>query len=160
MAIMAVREGIAFETRIESDSAALLPLVDRLREAVGPGVHVLRDPTRGGVASALNEIAAASEVGIELDEAAIPVPSDVSAACEMLGLDPLYVANEGVLAAVVPESLVEAALTSLRGHTLGAGAARVGKVVAGHPGLVVLRTAIGGTRIVDQLPGDQLPRIC
>jgi hydrogenase expression/formation protein HypE len=160
MAIMAVREGIAFETRIESDSASLLPLVDRLREALGPDVHVLRDPTRGGVASTLNEIAAASGVGIELEEAAIPVPSDVSAACEMLGLDPLYVANEGVLVALVPGALSEAALASLRGHAMGAAAVRVGKVVAGHPGLVVLRTAIGGSRIVDQLPGDQLPRIC
>ena len=160
MAIMAVREGIAFETRIESDSASLLPLVDRLREALGPDVHVLRDPTRGGVASTLNEIAAASGVGIELEEAAIPVPSDVSAACEMLGLDPLYVANEGVLVALLPDSLTEAALASLRGHPMGATAVRVGKVVAGHPGLVVLRTAIGGSRIVDQLPGDQLPRIC
>jgi hydrogenase expression/formation protein HypE len=160
MAIMAVREGIAFETRIESDSAALLPLVDRLREAVGRGVHVLRDPTRGGVASALNEIAVASGVGIELDESALPIPAEVSAACEMLGLDPLYVANEGVLAAIVPESLVEPALAALHGHPLGAAAARVGKVVAKHSGLVVLRTAIGGTRIVDQLPGDQLPRIC
>jgi hydrogenase expression/formation protein HypE len=160
MAIMAVREGIAFETRIESDSASLLPLVDRLREAFGPDVHVLRDPTRGGVASTLNEIAAASGVGVELEEAAIPVPSDVSAACEMLGLDPLYVANEGVLVALLPESLTEAALASLREHPMGAAAVRVGKVVAGHPGLVVLRTAIGGSRIVDQLPGDQLPRIC
>jgi hydrogenase expression/formation protein HypE len=160
MAIMAVREGIAFETRIESDSASLLPLVDRLREALGPDVHVLRDPTRGGVASTLNEIAAASGVGIELEEAAIPVPSDVSVACEMLGLDPLYVANEGILVALVPGARSEAALASLRGHAMGAAAARVGRVVAGHPGLVVLRTAIGGSRIVDQLPGDQLPRIC
>jgi hydrogenase expression/formation protein HypE len=160
MAIMAVREGIAFETRIESDSAALHPLVDRLRQALGSEAHVLRDPTRGGLASALNEIAAASRVGIELHEAAIPVPSEVVAACEMLGLDPLYVANEGVLAAIVPESSVESALATLRAHPLGAGAARVGSVVASHPRLVVLRTAIGGTRIVDQLPGDQLPRIC
>jgi hydrogenase expression/formation protein HypE len=135
-------------------------LVERLRQALGSEVHVLRDPTRGGLASALNEIAAASGVGIELHEAAIPVPSDVAAACEMLGLDPLYVANEGVLTAIVPESLVESALATLQAHPLGAAAARVGSVVAGHPGLVVLRTAIGGTRIVDQLPGDQLPRIC
>jgi hydrogenase expression/formation protein HypE len=160
MAIMAVREGIAFDTQIESDSAALLPLVERLGEAIGAGVHVLRDPTRGGVASALNEIAAASHVGVELNERAIPVPDEVSAACEMLGLDPLYVANEGVLAAVVPESLVGPALAALRGHPLGAEAVAVGRIVAEHPGLVVLRTGIGGTRIVDQLPGDQLPRIC
>jgi hydrogenase expression/formation protein HypE len=160
MAIMAVREGIAFDTQIESDSAVLLPLVERLREAIGAGVHVLRDPTRGGVASALNEIAAASHVGVELNETAIPVPAEVSAACEMLGLDPLYVANEGVLAAIVPEPLVGPALAALRGHPLGAEAVSVGRIVAEHPGLVVLRTGIGGTRIVDQLPGDQLPRIC
>jgi len=160
MAIMAVREGIAFDTQIESDSAALLSLVEGLREAIGDGVHVLRDPTRGGVASALNEIAAASHVGVELNETAIPVPAEVSAAREMLGLDPLYVANEGVLAAIVPEPLVGPALAALRRHPLGAEAVSVGRIVAEHPGLVVLRTGIGGTRIVDQLPGDQLPRIC
>ncbi|HEY5940401.1 MAG TPA: hydrogenase expression/formation protein HypE [Gemmatimonadales bacterium] len=160
MAIMAVREGIAFETRIESDSASLVPLVERLRKTVAGDVHVLRDPTRGGLASALNEIAAASGAGIELDEAAIPVPAEVSAACDMLGLDPLYVANEGVLTAIVPAAARDDALASLRSHPLGAAAACVGRVVRGHPGLVVLRTGIGGTRIVDLLPGDQLPRIC
>lgn len=160
MAIMAAREGIAFETRIESDSASLVPLVERLRKTVPGDVHVLRDPTRGGLASALNEIAAASGAGIELDEAAIMVPAEVSAACDMLGLDPLYVANEGVLTAIVPAAAGDAALASLRSHPLGAAAACVGRVVRGHPGLVVLRTGIGGTRIVDLLPGDQLPRIC
>lgn len=160
MAIMAAREGIAFDTRIESDSAALVPLVERLRKGLAGEVHVLRDPTRGGLASTLNEIAAASGAGIELDEAAIPVPADVSAACEMLGLDPLYVANEGVLAAIVPAAARDVALASLRSHPLGTAAACVGHVVPEHPGLVVLRTAIGGTRIVDLLPGDQLPRIC
>ena len=160
MAIMAAREGIAFETRIESDSASLVPLVERLRKTIAGGVHVLRDPTRGGLASALNEIAAASGAGIELDEAAIAVPADVSAACDMLGLDPLYVANEGVLTAIVPAAARGAALASLRSHPLGAAAACVGRVVREHPGLVVLRTSIGGTRIVDLLPGDQLPRIC
>lgn len=160
MAIMAVREGIAFETEIASDSAALFPLVEQLRQLLGDAVHVLRDPTRGGLASALNEIAAASGTGIDLQEAAIPVPAEVAAVCEMLGLDPLYVANEGVLVAIVPAADTEVALSCLRAHPLGADAARIGSVVSGHPGLVVLRTGIGGSRIVDLLPGDQLPRIC
>jgi len=160
MAIMAAREGLAFEAEILSDSACLVPLVELLRDAVGSEVHVLRDPTRGGVASALNEIAAASGVGIELDEPAIPIPEAVIAACEMLGLDPLYVANEGVLVAMVPGALAGQALAALRSHPLGSGAAVVGRVVSGHPGLVSLATAIGGSRIVDLLPGDQLPRIC
>ncbi len=160
IAIMAAREGIAFETEIESDSAALYPLVDRLRDAVGPDVHVLRDPTRGGVASALNEIAAASGVGIALTERDIPIPGPVAAACEMLGFDPLYVANEGVLVAFLPDSLAGTALAALHDHPLGRAAARIGHVVGAHPGLVVLKTAVGGTRVVDMLPGDQLPRIC
>jgi len=160
MAIMAVREGLGFETTIESDTASLVPLVEALRAAIGEQLHVLRDPTRGGLASTLNEIASASAVGIVLDEPSIDVPPDVAAACEMLGLDPLYVANEGVLAAIVPAECSDAALAALRSHPLGAAARAVGQVVAGHPGLVILRTAIGGTRIVDLLPGDQLPRIC
>ena len=159
MAIMAAREGLSFESAITSDSAALPPLVDALRQA-DVDVHVLRDPTRGGVASALNEIAVASGVGVEIDEAALPVPDDVRAACEMLGLDPLYVANEGVLLAFVPEAQAARALSAMRTHPLGADAVRIGRVVAGHPRLVALRTALGGTRIVDLLPGDQLPRIC
>lgn len=145
LAIMAAREGLAFEA---------------LREALGDEVHVLRDPTRGGVASALNEIAAASNVGIELDEAAIPVPGAVQAACEMLGLDPLYTANEGVLLAIVPAARAEAALAAVRAHPLGLGAAVIGRVVGRHPGIVSLATIIGGSRVVDMLPGDQLPRIC
>ncbi len=160
MAIMAVREGIAFEAPIESDSASLYPLVQRLEDALGADVHVLRDPTRGGVASALNEIAAASKVGMELDEGAIPIPGPVAGACEMLGLDPLYVANEGVLVALVPEHQEAAALGALHGHALGRAAARIGRVVDEHEGFVVLHTGIGGRRIVDLLPGDQLPRIC
>lgn len=159
MAIMAAREGLAFESAITSDSAHLGPLVRRLREA-GVDVHVLRDPTRGGVASALNEIATASNVGIEIDEGALPVPSDVRAACEMLGLDPLYVANEGVLVAFVPAAQADAALRAMRADALGASAVRLGEVVAAHPRMVALRTALGGTRVVDLLPGDQLPRIC
>jgi hydrogenase expression/formation protein HypE len=159
MAIMAAREGLAFESTITSDSACLVPLVERLR-AAEIDVHVLRDPTRGGVASALNEIASASGVGILLDESELPVPDDVRAACEMLGLDPLYVANEGVLLAIVPAAEATRAIAVLRAHALGDQTIRIGRVVAEHPRVVALRTALGGTRIVDLLPGDQLPRIC
>ncbi len=160
IAIMSAREGIAFETELTSDSAALTPLVERLRERVGDAVHTLRDPTRGGLASALNEIAAAARVGIALQEGALPIPAPVAAACEMLGFDPLYVANEGVLVAFVPERSADAAVQALRGHPLGRAAARIGRVTSEHAGLVVLETGIGGTRVVDMLPGDQLPRIC
>ena len=160
MAMMAARESIGFETTITSDTATLWPMVDALRRATNGRVHTLRDPTRGGVASALNEIAAASCTGMLLDEAVIPVPPDVLAACEMLGLDPLYVANEGVLVAMLPADVAEAALASMRSFAIGAGAVRVGEVVAEHPGMVAMRTHVGGTRVVDMLPGDQLPRIC
>ena len=160
IAIMAVREGIGFEVELESDTANLHPLVAALRGAVGDTVHVLRDPTRGGVASALNEIAGAASVGVMLEEATLPIPGPVAAACEMLGFDPLYVANEGILVAVVDGTTADAALDALRSHPLGAAAARIGSVVDAHPGVVALRTAIGGTRVVDMLPGDQLPRIC
>lgn len=160
MAIMAAREDLGIRGALESDAASLLPLVERLRNATGGAISVLRDPTRGGLASALNEIASASRVGIEVQEAALRVPAPVQAACEMLGLDPLYVANEGVLVAIVPEPLAAAALVALQGHSLGADAAIVGRVVAQHPGFVALRTPLGGSRIVDLLPGDHLPRIC
>ncbi len=160
MAIMATREGIGFETGIESDSASLWPVVAPLLHRFGPAIHVLRDPTRGGLASALNEIAQASGVGIELDESSLPIPGAVQAGCEMLGLDPIYVANEGILVAMVPEASATAALQCMRADPLGAEAAIIGRVVAAHPGFVVLHTALGGTRIVDLLPGDQLPRIC
>ena len=160
MAVMAVREGLGFESALESDSAALWPLVERLEQAVGRGVHVLRDPTRGGLASALNEIAAASQVGIDLLEEQLPVTPLVAGACELLGLDPLYVACEGVLMAIVAPEAADAALAALRSHPLGADAARVGTVTADHPRFVALRTALGGRRVVDLLPGDQLPRIC
>lgn len=159
MAIMAAREGLAFETTITSDSACLVSLVDTLRKS-GADVHVLRDPTRGGVASALNEIAASSNVGIEIDETALPVPENVRAACEVLGLDPLYVANEGVLVAFVAEGDACKAINALRSLPLGRYATRIGTVTASHPKVVALRTALGGTRIIDLLPGDQLPRIC
>jgi hydrogenase expression/formation protein HypE len=160
MAIMAVRQGLAFETTITSDTTNLASLVAQLGLALGAAVATLRDPTRGGLASALNEIAQASGVGMELEEAALPIPADVAAACEMLGLDPLYVANEGVLTAVVRPDSADAALQVLRGHPAGSEARIIGRVVAEHPRYVVLRTAIGGSRIVDMLPGDQLPRIC
>jgi hydrogenase expression/formation protein HypE len=159
MAIMSAREGLAFETTITSDSACLVDLVERLR-AADVDVHVLRDPTRGGVASALNEIAVAARVGIEIEEHVLPVPDNVRAACEVLGLDPLYVANEGVLLALVPIHHLGAALDALHSHALGRSARPIGCVVADHPGTVALRTALGGTRIVDLLPGDLLPRIC
>jgi hydrogenase expression/formation protein HypE len=160
IAIMSAREGLAFETEIRSDSAALTPLVERLRDHVGNAVHTLRDPTRGGLASALNEIAAAAGIGIELDEAALPIPAPVTAACEMLGFDPLYVANEGILVAFVAERQAGDAVSALRSHPLGRAAARIGRCVREHTGLVVLKTGIGGNRVVDMLPGDQLPRIC
>lgn len=160
IAVMAAREGLAFEVELESDTACLLPLVRLLRERLGEAVHALRDPTRGGLASALNEIAAAARVGIRLEDGRLPLPVPVAGACEMLGLDPLYVANEGVLVAIVDGREAEAALAALRSHPLGREASVVGRAVAAHPGAVVLRTGIGGTRVVEMLPGDQLPRIC
>lgn len=160
IAVMAVREGLEFEAEVTSDTANLTPLVSALRTHVGPGLHVLRDPTRGGVASALNEIARASRVGMRLEDDAVPVPDPVAAACAMLGLDPLYVANEGVLVAIVARDAANEALRVMRAHPLGTGTVRIGEVIADRPGLVRLATAIGGERIVDLLPGDQLPRIC
>jgi len=128
--------------------------------AVEPGVRVLRDPTRGGLSSALNEIAATSGVGMVLDEAAIPIPGPVQAACEMLGLDPYHVANEGKLVAIVPAGTAEAVLAAMRSLPEGAEAARIGEVVADHPAMVTIRTLVGAERIVDMLVGEQLPRIC
>ena len=160
IAIMSAREGIAFSTELRSDSAPLTPLVERLRDRVGGAVHTLRDPTRGGLASALNEIASAARIGIVLDEAVLPIPAPVTAACEMLGFDPLYVANEGVLVAFVAEPQADEAVSALQSHPLGRAATRIGRCVREHAGLVVLKTGIGGNRVVDMLPGDQLPRIC
>jgi len=160
MAIMAAREGLAFDAPIESDAATLFPLVERLRERVGDAVHVLRDPTRGGLASALNEIAATSRVGVVLEDGTIPVPAAVASVCELLGLDVMYVANEGVLVAFVDAAAAADALSALRSHPLGRSAVIAGHVVADHPGLVILRTGPGGSRIVQMIPGDQLPRIC
>jgi hydrogenase expression/formation protein HypE len=160
IAVMSVREGLEFGTTLRSDSAALHELVAGLLDALGSDVHMLRDPTRGGVSSALNEIARAAGVGVMLDEASIPIAEQVRAACEILGLDPLYVANEGKLLAFVPAERADEALAALRAHPLGRGAVRIGEVVADHPGRVVLRSRIGGLRVVDLLSGEQLPRIC
>ncbi|MBN8594227.1 MAG: hydrogenase expression/formation protein HypE [Anaerolineae bacterium] len=159
MAVMSVREGLEFETLIISDSAPLNGMVAVLLAAV-PEIHTLRDPTRGGVASSLNEIARAADVGIELEDNQLPIRPEVAAACELLGLDPLYVANEGKLIAILPAAQAERALESLRHHPLGKDAAIIGQVTAEHPGIVTTKTSIGGRRIVSMQVGEQLPRIC
>jgi hydrogenase expression/formation protein HypE len=160
VAILSVREGLTFETTIESDSAALNGLVAAMLAAGGDGVHVLRDPTRGGVSSALNEIAQAAGVGVRLREADIPLDEQVRGACEILGLDPLYVANEGKVLALVAPGAAGDVLAAMRAHPLGRGAAAIGEVAAGPAGRVSMRSRIGGERIVDMLSGEQLPRIC
>ena len=160
IAVMSVREGLRFDTELISDSAPLDTLVEEVLAAAGEKVHVLRDPTRGGVASTLNEIAAQAKVGIRLEEECIPVSEDVRGACEILGLDPLYVANEGKCLVIVAPEMADAALAALRSHPLGKDAARIGEVVADHSGKVVMRSRIGGLRVVDLLTGEQLPRIC
>jgi hydrogenase expression/formation protein HypE len=159
IAIMSVREGIEFETVLESDTASLADLTRVMLEAC-PGIRCMRDPTRGGVSSALNELATASRVGVTLNEAAIPVRVEVRGACEMLGLDPLYVANEGKLIAVVPPEEADRLLDAMRGHPLGRNAAHIGEVVANPAGMVLMRSLIGGERVVTMLSGEQLPRIC
>lgn len=159
MAIMSVREGLQFETTIESDTAALNGLVEAML-AASPHIHVLRDPTRGGVASSLNEIAQASGVGIQIDETKVPVNLAVRSACELLGMDPIFVANEGKLIAIVPPDSAEAVFEVIRRHPLGQRAAIIGRVVEQHPGMLVARTGIGGTRVIPMQIGEQLPRIC
>lgn len=159
MAIMSVREGLEFEAAIESDTAPLHGLVAALLDA-GVDVHALRDPTRGGLASSLNEIAVTAGVGVVVEELALPVERAVQSACEMLGLDPFYVANEGKLVAFVPADHAGVALGVMRSHPLGANAVIIGECVPNHPGMVVARTAIGSTRVVDTQIGEQLPRIC
>jgi hydrogenase expression/formation protein HypE len=159
IAVMAAREGIDFETELVSDSAPVILPVRALLDAV-PGTHVLRDPTRGGLATALCEIALSSRVGIRLDETAVPVREEVRGACELLGFDPLYVACEGRFLAIVPGASAEAALAAVREAPGGEAARRVGSVVADDPGRVVLRTRIGSHRLLERLSGEQLPRIC
>jgi len=159
IAILAQREGLEFESTIRSDSAPLHTLAAAML-AASAGIRCMRDPTRGGLASTLNELAAQSHAGIEIDERAIPVREEVRGACELLGLDPLYVANEGKLAAIVEPAAAERVLAAMRHHTLGREAAIIGTVTEAHPGLVTMRTTVGPTRVVDMLAGDQLPRIC
>jgi hydrogenase expression/formation protein HypE len=159
MAMMSVREGLEFETTIESDTAPLHGLVRELL-AAAPDARCLRDPTRGGLAATLNEIAARSGVGSVIEEAAVPVDPAVRAACEMLGLDPFHVANEGKLVAVVPAERADTALARMRSHPLGTRAAVIGCVTDQHPGIVAARTAFGTSRIISLPLGEQLPRIC
>ncbi|GAB4436797.1 MAG: hydrogenase expression/formation protein HypE [Chloroflexi bacterium OHK40] len=159
IAILSVREGLEFGSAVESDTAPLNGLVAAML-ARAEAIHALRDPTRGGVASTLNEIAAASRVGISINERALPVPGPVRAACELLGMDPLYVANEGKLVAIVAREAAEELLALMRAHPRGAMATIIGEVTADHPGVVVARTGIGGARVVDMQVGEQLPRIC
>jgi hydrogenase expression/formation protein HypE len=158
-AILNARGDLALSASIESDCAPLNNLISGLLTGCS-GVRFLRDPTRGGLASLLNEVAEAAAVGVELVESTIPMHPEVKAMCEILGLDPLYLANEGKIACIVASEAVDAALSSLRRHRLGATAAVVGHVVADHPGRVVMETVFGARRVVDMLVGDQLPRIC
>jgi hydrogenase expression/formation protein HypE len=160
IAIMLAREALDIETDVQSDTAPLHELVATLLEAAGEGVHCLKDPTRGGIATALNEMALSAEVAIGLDEHAVPVHAGVRGACEILGLDPLTIANEGKLLAIVAPEKAEIALAALRAHPLGREAALIGTVQADPPGMVFLRTDIGGMRVLDMLVGDPLPRIC
>src|SRR5579859_4434784 len=160
MAIMSVREGLEFESQIRSDCAALNHLISNVLEAVGPAVHAMRDPTRGGLASTLNEIATASNVGIEIDEVKVPVRPEVQSACDLLGLDPVYVANEGKVVFFVAAEAAVHALEVLRAHPLGREAAQIGQVVAQHPRMLVARTALGANRVIATQIGEQLPRIC
>jgi len=159
IAILSVREGLALEGPVRSDAAPLGSLVEAVL-AAAPDARCLRDPTRGGLASALTELASSSAVGVELDAAAVPVGDAVRGACEILGLDPLHVANEGKLVAIVPEASADAALAAMRAHPLGERAARVGRVVESRPGTVVLRTPLGTRRVLAMLAGEALPRIC
>ncbi len=159
ISIMSVREGIEFETVLESDCAPLTDLVQSMFHA-SQSIRCMRDPTRGGVASALNELAVASRVGVRIEERAIPLKPEVRAACEILGLDPLYVANEGKLISVVPRNMAERVLSAMKNHSLGRHAAIIGEIVDNHVGMVVQKSLVGGERVVTMLAGEQLPRIC
>ncbi|MGA9748491.1 MAG: hydrogenase expression/formation protein HypE [Nocardioides sp.] len=159
VAVMSCREGLEFGTTLESDTAALHGLVADMI-ATGADIHVLRDPTRGGVSASLNEIARTAGVGVDLVERDLPIPQAVRDACGLLGLDPLQVANEGKLIAFVPAEAADDVLTAMRKHPLGVGASRIGTCVAEHPRMVVARTGLGGNRVVDLPIGEQLPRIC
>jgi hydrogenase expression/formation protein HypE len=159
IAIMSVRENLEFETQVASDTAPLNGLVDVILKA-SKDIHVLRDPTRGGITSALTEMTQVAKVGMLLNEAHIPISEEVKGACEILGLDPLYVANEGKLLAVVASADADRVLSAMHSHPLGKEAAIIGEVTSDHPGFVMMKTRVGGTRVVDMLSGEQLPRIC
>jgi hydrogenase expression/formation protein HypE len=159
IAVLSQREGIGFSTRLESDCAPLNGLVAEMM-AASKRIHAMRDPTRGGLATTLNEIAAQSKVGIRIEEEKVPVRDEVRGACEMLGIDPLYVANEGKLVAVVHPEDADVVLERMRQHRYGKSAAIIGEVRPDHPGRVVMKTTLGASRIVDMLVGDPLPRIC
>lgn len=159
MAVMSKREELELESEIISDTAPLASLVETMLTAGGQ-IHCLRDPTRGGVATSVNEIARRSHVGLVLDEGRVPIREDVKGLCEILGMDPLYVANEGKLVAIVGRADAEQVVERMRGHPDGRNAQIIGEVVEDHPEMVVLRTKIGGSRILDVLLGEQLPRIC
>jgi hydrogenase expression/formation protein HypE len=159
VAILAARGDLALDTPIESDCAALHELVHALLDAA-PGVRFIRDATRGGLATLLNEVAAASQVAIEIEESLTPLREEVKGFCEILGLDPLYLANEGKIAVIAPPEQAEHALRALRKHPLGRQACAIGKIISGEPARVTMRTLVGGRRIVDMLLGEQLPRIC
>jgi hydrogenase expression/formation protein HypE len=159
--VLTQREGLSFETSLQSDSAPLNHMVKKMFSAAAVGdIHVLRDPTRGGVGTALNEIAEKSEIGIEIIEDKIPLKNEVAGACELLGFDPLYLANEGKMLAFVSAGCADAVLNAVQSDPCGKDAAVIGEVVNDHPGKVLLKTRIGGKRIVDMLAGEQLPRIC
>jgi hydrogenase expression/formation protein HypE len=160
IAVLCQREGLSLESEVVSDTASLNGLVRVMLDAGGSAIRVLRDPTRGGVGTTLNEIAVSSKVGIFLDEESLPVTDAVRGACDILGLDPLYVANEGKLLAIVAPEAADAVLTTMQGHEQGRGACIIGEITDQRPGQVFLHTAVGGTRIVDMLTGEQLPRIC
>ena len=159
IAVMSIREGLKFQTEMVSDTAPLNGLVEAML-GVTNDIHCLRDATRGGLAAVLNELADASKIGIEFEELKVPLRSEVSAACEMLGLDPLFIANEGKLVAIIPETHAGSMLAAMRNHPFGKEAAIIGKVVEAHSGMVVAKTSIGGSRVVDLPAGELLPRIC
>ncbi|MBN8675557.1 MAG: hydrogenase expression/formation protein HypE [Chitinophagales bacterium] len=160
IAIMSVRKGLEFETTIESDTVNLNHTVEKLLDLFGNDIKFLRDPTRGGVASVLNEVAELTSLGFELDQKNIPVDEQVDGACEMLGLDPLYVANEGLFIAVVKPTIANAFVAALRADENGANAAIIGEATTEHPGKVLMKSRVGGRRVVNYLTGEQLPRIC
>ncbi len=159
MAVMTSRENLSFQTKIQSDTAALNGLVERMI-GISKNIRALRDPTRGGLATTLNEFANSSKIGLEIVEEKIPVAPPVRGACEVLGIDPLYVANEGKLIAVVPETIAEKVLEAMHTHPLGQFAEIIGRAVEEHPGIVTIETLLGASRIVDMPVGEQLPRIC